>query len=809
MMNTDGNNKRIISNQEFSQSINKYSLTFINPNYEKEFLTTKFEKKNILVMIGISIYFTMIIMGLRFIQGNLKNILDVLELRSTDPNLVSAFLWNCPLAIEGIIYFIQRIHICRGFFFNIFPMCAIVYFSNCLCLAYKTLAPLYIPISIMYAMMAIVICFIYAANWICGAIQIIVLLGILDYHLIIFDWSWIINKSILIPLSISTAFTIILAIYYFEYFQRKSVFMRLQAEEQMENMKQIIENLPDPIILGKEGNVVYKNNAFNTISITTNNRAPSRLNVIEEEKEEVKQIPEIKVQNLEENTHRQMYIQEEGINLLEAITHKSNSIKLQEFIHNNQELNSECFEIKYLDDIKAIFEITSVILNKGGQEMTMYVLKNLTHYHLINKLKERETFLRVYFASLTHDFRKPLGIIMGNVEILKFKINDDHILKYLRIIYNSGSILSLLVQDVLDYSQVKSGTLKMALINFSINKEFGLLIELFESKFEDKGLYLELEIDGSVPLFAYNDKNRIKQVLLNLISNAFKFTTRGGVKILVTSENNKKMIIVTVQDTGVGIKEEDLSKLFKEFGRIEGHEDLNPNGIGLGLHICKNLVENLGGTINVTSILNKGSRFTFSFTNIAPSQISIRLAPRIKSQYFTNLNNINVISPKTSQVKDNIDMFGFFDQLHLRLNPDKKNCNCSSLLIVEDEIGIRNVIKNFCMTCEIPYDEAENGQIALELVGRKLESSCCKYYKLILTDFNMPLMDGIKSSVLIKKELKHFHENVTKIVLVSGLSEEDLNNINNLDDPPFERIESKPLSFAKFKELTQMYIFDH
>ena len=176
LMATTKSNSLLEQNPLFSDHISKFTMKFLNSNYEKEFLETKFEKKNFLVAIGISIYFSMIIFGLRFIQGNLKNNYEMVTTSSTDPNLISAYIWNLPLVIEGIIYFIPRLTLLRGFFFNTFPMYAIIYSSHSLCINHKTIIPLVVPISIMYAMMAIVICFIYAANWICGAIQIIILL---------------------------------------------------------------------------------------------------------------------------------------------------------------------------------------------------------------------------------------------------------------------------------------------------------------------------------------------------------------------------------------------------------------------------------------------------------------------------------------------------------------------------------------------------------------------------------------------------------------------------------------------------------
>jgi len=283
LMQEDHLNK-LIGNQEFPESINKYSMTFKSLTYEKEFYKCKFEKKNLLVAIGASVYFSMIAYGLRFIQGNLTDVLDNLHGRPiTDPYCITVYLWNFPLLFEAIIFFIPRLTVCRGFLFNSLPMFCLVFFSDKVCLNFQTLFPLFIPISIMYIITAVVVCFLYAANWICGAIQALIIIGLLDYYILMFNWSWINNKSILIIISFSTAITIILAIYYFEYIIRKVVFMKLQYEEQKQNLKQMIDNLPIPIIVGKEGNSIYNNNEFEKLTASSPNSSPSRLNANEEE----------------------------------------------------------------------------------------------------------------------------------------------------------------------------------------------------------------------------------------------------------------------------------------------------------------------------------------------------------------------------------------------------------------------------------------------------------------------------------------------------------------------------------------------
>lgn len=450
--------------------------------------------------------------------------------------------------------------------------------------------------------------------------------------------------------------------------------------------------------------------------------------------------------------------QEDELNTLELIVNKEKNLNMKEILKQKIPLKEEHFEMKVSPINMKFFEISSYEINYGGDTKGLYLLKNFTNYHRIKELKSRETFLRVYFASLTHDFRTPLGIIMGNTEILMLMIQDEELQKNLRIIYNSGSILSLLVQDILDYSQIKSKSLRIAVSEFSVKKEFGLIIELFDGKFRDKGIFLKLFIDHLVPDILMNDPNRIKQILMNLISNAFKFTVRGGVSVFVNAEQDNKVIKVRVEDTGVGIKEEDQDKLFKEFGKLQTNKELNPTGIGLGLHICKKLVKNLEGHIGFTSKYNEGTTFYFTFSN-KMNNISMlnNIGQKVKEGHELNEEELSSdrVNPDINDSCIHINKLNdSANQKNLSSLKLKKFCNCSSLLIVDDDFGIRNIMICYCKRFNIKYDEAENGQKAIDKVNNKLNSDCCKFYKLILTDYYMPYLDGVKSSVIIKSNLK-------------------------------------------------------
>jgi len=781
---------------DFSQSINKFTLTFINQENEEEFLKYKFERKNILLYIAISIYFSMIILGNAFINRSLIRIgMDILKKVPTDTmDTISPVLWYSALILEFIIFFIKKLTIIRGFLFNSLPLIAIIYRSYINATAANLDIPMLIPITVIYSVIVIIASFIYAANWICGALQIIIYYVIFEIYLIIYPWNWFTQKPVLVVVCFLIPITVILSLNYFEYFQRKAIFMKIEAEKQKKYLTEIINKIPDPIIINQNEEVIYQNKAFTKIDMNENSNSNS--------------IDESSNEDLSEKSNENIVEQESDNSLsqinekLEKIEDKLNGTTLKDVIKNGILIESKFFIVKKLEEITHHFEISSVDLSSNNYKITMYLLKNLTNGYKIKDLKEKEKFLRVYFASLSHDFRTPLGIIMGTAEILISQFDDLEIKQNLTNIYNAASIILLLVQDILDYSQLKSGTLSISPVEFDIKTEFEMIINLFKEKYSSKNLYLEIDFNESIPKKSYNDPNRIKQILMNLLSNAYKFTLHGGVKVNISYGNNR--FEITVTDTGVGMEEKDKQNLFKEFGRLDRHKDINPMGIGLGLHICKQLISKMGGNITVESQPNVGTCFTFNFLQ--------KLVIKSEHEEIKNNNEIEIemdesdnMNKESSRVQFSADFINPFPTSSpiKQLNNFKncKFCSCSKLLIVDDDPNIRKIIKHYAQRHKIQYDESENGMKAFEKVKAKLSNNCCQFYKLILTDYSMPEMDGINASILIKKELQQFANCDTKIILVSGLTIEESTKIQELEENPFFQIEPKPLLYNKFKQI--------
>lgn len=551
-----------IGNTNFSEQINPFTMIFKNHKFELDYKKYKFEKKNFLVLLGNIIFFNLFIIGLRSIQAFFNNYFDFRKVKVTN-NITIAYmiLCNLPIIAETIIHFIEALRILRGFAINIFPFIGIIIYSSEYCNnVYFTGTPMFITATVIYLPIAFITALAYSANWICGVLEVFCFTIIIIIGIIIMPGNPYLDKPWFILMMVSTFLAASITLYYFEYFQRKSIYMKEIAELQKESLEKILRIIPEPFIIAREGQVYYHNYAFSKIKLEDN---------IDEESKEYSE-REI---NKEE---KQITFSEMNITL-NKISNIKEGNSLLNIITSNEEIKSEHFQIVNQNEKVKHFEISSSKIQFPNNESIIYFLKDLTDFDKMKELISKEKYQRLYVASITHDFRTPIGIILGNSEILFDLLKDDEPKYYIKNISQAANLLSLLVQDLLDYAQLKSEKLRLSPIYFNLKEEIEGLVKLFEEKYRDKGLYLKLEFYNLQTNAIFNDANRLKQVLMNLISNAFKFTRKGGITIKVEQLIESNYIAFDVIDTGIGISEQDIKQLFREYCRIESHQQLNPN----------------------------------------------------------------------------------------------------------------------------------------------------------------------------------------------------------------------------------------
>eukprot|EP00347_Sterkiella_histriomuscorum_P015708 403355989 len=288
------------------------------------------------------------------------------------------------------------------------------------------------------------------------------------------------------------------------------------------------------------------------------------------------------------------------------ILERDNQLSLiyEQYSHQNQpnqpELYSEIVNLK-LQNMH--------FLNK---ELKLILFHRITGFVKYEKLKMENNFYEMITATVSHDMRTPINAITGLIEGIEQMVTNEEGKKLIKVIKNSSKILLFLVNDILDFFKLKNGKFKSRLFKTDVKAAVNELIDMFELVAIEKKVELKAEVAEDINSLLLIDKQRLQQVLINLVSNSLKFTIEGYITIQVSYDAAEHFINVKVVDTGVGVKSEDQEKLFKLFGKLDQTLSINTKGIGLGLNICKKVVEACGGKIHLESNYQEGAAFCFS-----------------------------------------------------------------------------------------------------------------------------------------------------------------------------------------------------
>lgn len=360
-----------------------------------------------------------------------------------------------------------------------------------------------------------------------------------------------------------------------------------------------------------------------------------------------------------------------------------------------------------------------------------------------------------FLANMSHEIRTPMNAILGFAEILKSKIGEDNteLVEYLNGIQKSGKSLINLINDILDIAKIEAGRLEIRYSPVNLSTVINEIKQIFFIQTSVKHLKFEITIDEDLPQSLLLDELRLRQVLFNLIGNAVKFTETGGINVNVkilphTTHNNRVDLIFEVQDTGIGIAENEIATIFDPFKQQVGQNNLRYGGSGLGLSIAKRLVEMMKGNITLESQVGKGSKFSIIIKDV-----------QVSSE-FTERNQVSS-----------------FDSSYA--TKFKK----SNILLVEDIESNRKVILGFLENLNLTIFEAPNGKVALKMLEERK-------FDLILMDIQMPEMDGKETSILIKQ--KEEYKNVPIIVITAFAMKEDILEFRKFSDGYL----SKPITKA-------------
>lgn len=328
------------------------------------------------------------------------------------------------------------------------------------------------------------------------------------------------------------------------------------------------------------------------------------------------------------------------------------------------------------------------------------------------ELRNSQNARNAFFANMSHEIRTPINTIIGLNEMILRENTDEQTEEYARDIQIASNMLLNQVNDILDFSQMEMEKMHIVPVRYKSVELFGDLVELVRVRMSKKNLELCLDIDPNLPAVLFGDERRLKQIFLNLLDNAVKYTQEGSITFMVQSEeyeSGKIYLKVKIADTGIGIRNEDLEHIYDSFARADEKKNRRIMGTGLGLSITKELVTLMGGEINVDSIYTKGTIFT-----IIISQDVVEATP---------IGNVDFYRMASAAGEKYVPMFEAPEARILLVDDNSMNVMVASKLLERTKVQI---------------DKASSGAECLKMTRKK-------FYHAILLDYMMPDMDGYQT----------------------------------------------------------------
>ena len=378
-----------------------------------------------------------------------------------------------------------------------------------------------------------------------------------------------------------------------------------------------------------------------------------------------------------------------------------------------------------------------------------------------------------FLSNMSHEIRTPINAVLGMNEMILRESEEPNVIEYSENIRTAGTTLLGLINDILDFSKIEAGKMDIIPAEYDLSSVINDLVTVIQSRADKKGLLLKLDFDGNIPKMLYGDEVRIKQVVTNILTNAVKYTENGSITFRIGYEriaDNPDGVFLdfSVTDTGIGIKPEDMAKLFSEFERIEEKRNRSIEGTGLGMNITKRLLEMMGTSLKVESVYGTGSTFSFRL-----QQKVIKWEPLGD---YEAAHRASLLSMKKYK--------------------EKFTAPEAHILVVDDTPMNLTVFRGLLKRTLVKIDTADSGLEALSLAREKK-------YDVIFLDHMMPNMDGIETLQRLKAETEGPNINTPAICLtanaISGAREEYL-------AAGFDDYLSKPIDAVKLEEMMIRYL---
>ena len=366
-------------------------------------------------------------------------------------------------------------------------------------------------------------------------------------------------------------------------------------------------------------------------------------------------------------------------------------------------LNEKNHAIPLVDRLATFLKATTDELKNSNHNLQ----KAAQEAEAANKAKSQ------FLSNMSHEIRTPINAIVGMTEMILRECKDSTILEYAENIRNASNSLLGLVNDILDFSKIEAGKMEIIPVEYALSSLLNDLVNMIQKRATDKKLQFIVDADPDLPTILFGDEIRIKQIVTNVLTNAVKYTEKGSVRLVVgRNKINDDTILLrfSVKDTGIGIKKEDISKLFSAFERIEEKRNRNVEGTGLGMNITQRLLTLMNSKLEVESVYGEGSTFSFS---IEQKVMNWQPIGNFEESYRNSLKQ--------------------HEEYHEKFTAPK-----AKILVVDDTVMNLTVVKGLLKQTHIQIYTAESGYECLHLVTKHK-------YDIIFLDHRMPGIDGIET----------------------------------------------------------------
>jgi signal transduction histidine kinase/DNA-binding response OmpR family regulator len=387
-----------------------------------------------------------------------------------------------------------------------------------------------------------------------------------------------------------------------------------------------------------------------------------------------------------------------------------------------------------------------------------------------------------FLANMSHEMRTPLNAIIGfsELSLSSGELKGESATSIAKV-YNSGVTLLGLVNDILDLSKIEAGKFEVVPANYDLPSLINDTVNLNIMRIGEKPIIFDLEVEGTLFSTLYGDELRIKQVFNNLLSNAFKYTRKGRVSWSISAERegDKVWLISEITDSGIGIKPEDVNKLFMDYNQLDVRSNRAVEGTGLGLAITKNLVHMMDGTIEVESTYSVGTTF------------HVRLCQGFVSD-----------TPIGDEVAKNLKQFKYFDEKRMRSEKlIRIHLPYARVLIVDDVPVNLDVARGMMQPYQMQIDCVTSGEEAIELIQSEEV-----HYNAIFMDHMMPGMDGIEATRIIREDIgSEYAKSIPIIALTANAIE---GNEEIFLGKGFQAFLSKPIDIQRMDQVIRKWVRD-